>query len=74
MKTCCRRGRLVLIGLIAQLKLSFQYGRYKCLVMHLSIFCPAGGKTIPDRREFDKLMESVSRVIDNYYLTAPRGI
>jgi len=37
--------------------------------MHLSIFCPPGGgggghtrgfrqKTIPDRREFDKLMES----------------
>ena len=43
-------------------------------VMHLSIFCPPGGgggghtrgfrqKTIPDRREFDKLMESGSRVI-----------
>jgi len=41
--------------------------------MHLSIFCPPGGaehtqgfrqKTIPDRREFDKLMESGSRVID----------
>ena len=42
--------------------------------MHLSIFCPPGGgggghtrgfrqKTIPDRREFDKLMESGSRVI-----------
>ena len=39
--------------------------------MHLSIFCPSGGgghtrgfrqKTIPDRREFDKLMESGSRV------------
>jgi len=42
-------------------------------MMHLSIFCPPGGggghtrgfrqKTIPDRREFDKLMESGSRVI-----------
>ena len=42
-------------------------------LMHLSIFCPPGGggghtrgfrqKTIPDRREFDKLMESGSRVI-----------
>ena len=37
--------------------------------MHLSIFCPPGGdtrgfrqKTIPDRREFDKLIESRSRV------------
>jgi len=39
--------------------------------MHLSIFCPPGGgghtrdfrqKTIPDSREFDKLMESGSRV------------
>ena len=41
--------------------------------MHLSVFCPPVGgghtrgfrqKTIPDRREFDKLMESGSRVID----------
>jgi len=47
--------------------------------------CPPGGgggghtlgfrrKTIPDRREFDKLMESGSRVKDNYCLTAPRDI
>ena len=35
---------------------------------------PTRGKTIPDRREFDKLMESGSRVIDNSYLTALRGI
>jgi len=32
-------------------------------------------KTIPNRREIEKkLMESGSRVIDNYYLTASRGI
>ena len=43
------------------------------MIMHMACFAhPVGGghtrcyrqKTIPDRREFDKLMESGSRVID----------
>ena len=49
--------------------------------MHLSIFCPHGEgghtrgfrqNTIPDRREFDKLMESGSRLIDfGFYIPGP---
>jgi len=53
------------------------------MVMHLSIFCPPRGgghnwgfrqKTIPDRQEFDKLMESGSRIKDFGRFLHPRTL
>jgi len=80
-KTLMRCGFLALKtlkGISAKKHTCFKSSVSQLLFMHLSIFCPSGGggghtrgfrqKTNPDRREFDKLMESGSRVIDFYIL------